>query len=79
MVSVHDQKEQDFVTSMMMKQTWYRIPDIDSTDTRFPWIGLHKDQASLWNDTEHVKWVDDSSLTYKNWAHNEPKNEVCFS
>ena len=76
MVSVHDSKEQEFITSLLMQQEWYRNRDIDSTDFRFPWIGLHKDQNSLWNDTEAVKWSDDSSFNYQNWAHDEPKNEV---
>ena len=61
---------------MLRKQEWYRNPDIDSTDPRFPWIGLRKDPSSLWNDTEAVKWIDGSSFNYQNWAHDEPKNEV---
>ena len=76
LVSVHDSNEQRFITSLLRKQTWYQDSEITNADQRFPWIGLHKDQNHLWNDTEHVKWVDDSSLGYRNWAHDEPKNEV---
>ena len=61
---------------MIMKQEWYREPNIMPSDKRFPWIGLHLMFSSSWNETENIRWVDDSAFSYQNWAAHEPNSMV---
>ena len=76
LVSVHNEEENNFIKNLLMEQSWYREPNLEISDPRLPWIGLRKNRVSLWNDTDNVRWVDDSPFGYNKWAENEPRDEV---
>ena len=76
LVSVHSEQENSFIKNLTMAQSWYKEKNLEPSDKRFPWIGLRKSPRAFWNDTENVRWVDDSPFVYNKWAAGEPNSKV---
>ena len=65
LASLHNREENEFVANMMMEED----REVGRSHYKYPWIGLHKDRASSWDEAQ---WTDGSPVTFTNWAPNEP-------